>query len=276
MVDIAVTGDKGVIDGQGLVWWLRHSTKKEIYTRGHLIEFMNSSDILLENLILKNSPFWTVHPWSCDNVRIKNVKVKNPVYSPNTDGIDPDSSSNVVIEDFSYTGSDDAISIKSGWGCFGLDYNVSSKNILIKNITTHYGESGVAIGSEVSGGIENITVLGGVFHNPVKAGVRIKSGQGRGAYIKNVLYDGITVKDGIKLSKNEKMIDINQLEYGDNPECHGRNESALTLFENISIQNLIGKTRNLPIVVLKGSPDLPLIAIHLKNINIKTKKATTN
>ena len=60
--------------------------------------------------------------------------------------------------------------------CFGLDYNVSSKNILIKNVVTHYGESGVAIGSEVSGGVENITILNSVFHNPVKAGVRIKSG----------------------------------------------------------------------------------------------------
>lgn len=131
---------------------------------------------MIDNIVLKNSPFWTIHPWSCDNVYIRNVDIRNPVYSPNTDGVDPDSTSNMVIDGLTYIGSDDAISIKSGWGCFGLDYNVSSKNILIKNVVTHYGESGVAIGSEVSGGVENITILNSVFHNPVKAGVRIKSG----------------------------------------------------------------------------------------------------
>lgn len=209
LVDVAVTGERSVIDGQGMVWWIRHTSKKEVYTRGHLIEFLNCTDILLENLVLKNSPFWTVHPWSCNNVHIKNVHVKNPLYSPNTDGFDPDSSSNVLIEDCSYTGSDDAISIKSGWGCFGLDYNVPSRNILIRNLQTKYGESGVAIGSEVSGGVQNVTVEDCVFHNPVKAGVRIKSGQGRGGYIKDILYNRIEVKNEFKLGKNQKIIDIN-------------------------------------------------------------------
>lgn len=108
----------------------------------------------------------------------------------------------MIIEDSHYIGGDDAISIKSGWGCFGLDYNKSSNNILIRNFTSVFGESGVAIGSEISGGVENITVINCTFHNPVKGGVRIKSGKGRGAYVKNVIFQNIEVRDSLKLSKN--------------------------------------------------------------------------
>ena len=73
---------------------------KEEVTRGHLIEFAHSKDIEISNLFLRNSPFWTVHPFDCHGVRIRNIDVWAPAHSPNTDGVDPDSSSDVLLENF--------------------------------------------------------------------------------------------------------------------------------------------------------------------------------
>jgi polygalacturonase len=79
-----------------------------------LIEFAHSSDIEISNLNLRNSPFWTVHPFDCHGVTIRNIDIWAPAHSPNTDGVDPDSSSNVLLENFRYHGGDDVIAIKSG------------------------------------------------------------------------------------------------------------------------------------------------------------------
>ena len=112
-----MTSDKdawGTIDGYGMPWWEVHDSGQETITRGHLIEFMYTDGIEISNLYLKNSPFWTVHPAFSTNVVVRNIDIWAPADSPNTDGVDPESSSNVLIENFSYHGGDDVIAIKSG------------------------------------------------------------------------------------------------------------------------------------------------------------------
>ena len=105
-VTIQGQGPDSVIDGNGQVWWNNHHSGNETVTRGHLIEFMYSQNIAIYNVTLRNSPFWTNHFFDCDNVHVKNVHVRNPFSSPNTDGWDPDSSRNVLIEDSTYVGAD--------------------------------------------------------------------------------------------------------------------------------------------------------------------------
>ncbi|ONK56621.1 uncharacterized protein A4U43_C10F10820 [Asparagus officinalis] len=111
--DVIITGDKGVIDGQGEVWWNMWRQRSLRYTRPHLLEFMHSSDILISNVVFKNSPFWNIHPVYCNNVVVRYVAIVAPHDSPNTDGVDPDSSSNVCIEDTFISTGDDLVAIKS-------------------------------------------------------------------------------------------------------------------------------------------------------------------
>jgi polygalacturonase len=87
--DFVITGENGSIDGQGAWWWRQHKLNKLKYTRGHLIELLWSSNIEISNVTLRNSPFWTVHPYDCTNVTIRGVTILAPLHSPNTDGIDP-------------------------------------------------------------------------------------------------------------------------------------------------------------------------------------------
>jgi polygalacturonase len=138
LTDIAVTASEGAwgtIDGFAEPWWTAHKDKTETVTRGHLIEFIHCEGIEISNLYLRNSPFWTVHPVYSKNIVIRNIDVWAPKDSPNTDGVDPESSSDVLIENFSYHGGDDVIAIKSGWDCYGYKYNMPCKNIFIRNVT---------------------------------------------------------------------------------------------------------------------------------------------
>ncbi|PKI34990.1 hypothetical protein CRG98_044621 [Punica granatum] len=112
--DVVITGHNGTINGQGQIWWKRYRQKLLNHTRGPLIQIMWSSDI---------------------NVTVKNVTILNPIFqAPNTDGIDPDSCEDMVIEDCYISVGDDAIAIKSGWDQYGIAYGRPSKNILIRNL----------------------------------------------------------------------------------------------------------------------------------------------
>ena len=86
-------------------------------------------------LRMKDSPFWNNHFLDCDGVHVRGVTIEAPDDSPNTDGWDPDSATNVLIEDSSYRGGDDCIAIKSGWDCFGVAYGKPSANITVRNLT---------------------------------------------------------------------------------------------------------------------------------------------
>jgi hypothetical protein len=84
------TGHNGTIDGQGQTWWKKYRQKLLNHTRGPLVQIMWSSDIVFMNITLRNSPFWTLHPYDCKNVTIRNVTILAPIFeAPNTDGIDP-------------------------------------------------------------------------------------------------------------------------------------------------------------------------------------------
>ena len=84
------TGHNGTINGQGQVWWTKYKKRILNYTRGPLVQLMWSKDIVISNITLRDSPFWTLHPYDCKNVTISHVTILAPVSgAPNTDGIDP-------------------------------------------------------------------------------------------------------------------------------------------------------------------------------------------
>ncbi|KAL9252622.1 putative polygalacturonase [Drosera capensis] len=200
--DVVITDENGTIDGQGVVWWDMWRGKTLQHTRPHLLELMYSKQILISNVIFKDSPFWNIHPVYCSNVVIKYVTILAPTDSPNTDGIDPDSSSNVCIED-SYTSTgDDLIAIKSGWDEYGIAFGRPSWVITIRRITGSSPFSGIAIGSETSGGVQNIRVEHVTLYN-MGVGVHIKTDVGRGGYIRNVTMSNIYMENarkGIKIA----------------------------------------------------------------------------
>jgi hypothetical protein len=214
-VTIRGQGNTSVLDGQGAYWWNMRRQKLDQYTRGSLVEFMYSRDIAMYDLTMVDSPFWFNHFYDCDNVHVSGVSIYAPEKSPNTDGWDPDSSRNVLIEKSYYAGGDDCVAIKSGWDCFGVDYNKPSVNITIRNVTCHGNSAGIAIGSEMSGGVSNVTVEHVRFTEANKP-ADIKVGNTRGGYVRDVIYRDIHITGSI-----ERAIHVDMVHYNDspNPSC---------------------------------------------------------
>ncbi|KAF0899609.1 hypothetical protein E2562_020801 [Oryza meyeriana var. granulata] len=205
--DVVITGNNGTIDGQGRIWWDLWWNRTLNHTRGHLIELMNSTNIMISSITLRNSPFWTVHPVYCRNVVIRNLTVLAPLNAPNTDGIDPDSSSEVCIEDCYIESGDDLVAVKSGWDQYGISVGKPSSNIIIQRVSgTTPTCSGVGFGSEMSGGISNVVVRDLHIWNSAQA-VRIKSDVGRGGYITNITIENVRMEK-VKFAKQKFVFEI--------------------------------------------------------------------
>lgn len=232
MTDVIITGDNGTIDGQGSVWWdwFRNGTLD--YTRPHLVELMNSTAVVISNLTFLNSPFWTIHPVYCSHVIVQNVTILAPLDSPNTDGIDPDSCTDVCIEDCYICTGDDLISIKSGWDEYGISYGRPSTNITIRRLTGQtQSSSGIAIGSEMSGGVSEVYAKDLHFFDS-KTGIRIKTAPGRGGYVKNIFVSNVimdNVSIAIRFTSN----------YNEHPD-NSFDPNALPKIQAVTIQDIKG------------------------------------
>nr|GMC89489.1 probable polygalacturonase [Ipomoea batatas] len=197
LVDVVITGkfpyscNNGTIDGQGALWWQQFHSKKLKYTRPYLIEIMHSDQIQISNLTLVNSPTWNVHPVYSSNIIIQGLTILAPVKSPNTDGINPDSCTNVRLEDNYIVSGDDCVAVKSGWDEYGIKYGMPTRQLIIRRLTciSPYSAA-IALGSEMSGGIEDVRASDITAVN-TESGVRIKTAVGRGGYVKGIYVKGM-------------------------------------------------------------------------------------
>ncbi|MBP6474935.1 MAG: beta-xylosidase, partial [Phocaeicola sp.] len=137
------------------------------------------------------SPFWTIHPVYCDNVIVRSITIDS--HYPNNDGCDPESTSNVLIEECIFRTGDDAIAIKAGRDADGREIGRPSKNIVIRNCLFQSECNGLCIGSEMSGGVENI-YMDNIQIGTVKNALYFKSNRDRGGYIRNIQVSNITIE----------------------------------------------------------------------------------
>jgi polygalacturonase len=219
--NIALTGE-GIIDGQAsdeVWWWMSGSpdygwregmTSQRIAGRARLlaqeqnlvpvaerrfgledalrpqmINFIGCNTVLIEDLTLRNSPFWVVHPLRTDSFIMRGVTIESA--GPNSDGCDPESCNGVLIEDCRFNTGDDCIAIKSGRNNDGRRWSVPSRNIIVRNCRMADGHGGVVIGSEISGGFANLFVEDCEMDSPeLLRVIRIKTSDCRGGVIENV------------------------------------------------------------------------------------------
>lgn len=180
--DVAITG-KGVIDGQGkanfLPWRDGQNPAKAVLRdmgrdgvpveqrlfvgerrlRPHFVQFRQCQRVLIDGPTFIDSPFWMIHPLYCEDVIIRNITCISRHI--NSDGIDPDSSRRVLIENCDFDVGDDGVSIKSGRDQDGWLVGLPSEDIVIRNCRFSGNTGGgVAIGSEMSGGVRRVYVDG--------------------------------------------------------------------------------------------------------------------
>lgn len=183
------SGMRAIYDQKGLRFACDYDCKR---VRNLLIS--NSYNININDLISKDSGFWNIHVLYSHDITLNNIVVNSDSsISPSTDGIDIDSSYNVVIRNCVTNCNDDSIVIKSGRDSDGLKVNKPSHDILIENCTLNKGY-GITLGSEVSGGIYNVNIHNVVF-NYTSCAFRIKSSKSRKGYIKNIQMENAHMKN---------------------------------------------------------------------------------
>lgn len=256
--DVIITGENGTIDGQGGVWWNMWRDRTLQYTRPNLIEFKNSNNIIISNVVIQNSPFWNIHPVYCRNVVVRYVTILAPHDSPNTDGVDPDSSSNVCIEDCYISTGDDLVAVKSGWDEYGIKYGRPSSGITIRRITGSSPFAGIAVGSETSGGVQNVLAEHITLFN-TGVGVNIKTNIGRGGFIKNITISNVwmeNIRTGLRIAGD----------VGDHPD-NNFNPNALPFVQGITFRNIRGVEVQ-KAGSMRGLKSSPFTGIYLSEINL--------
>lgn len=235
--NVTITGN-GTIDGQGQSWWdhyylvakPQHDADKVGWAlnydeeRPRTIETFESKNVTIKDVTLRNSPFWTVHLAYTDGAHVDGVKIRNLMNAsgrmPSTDGVDIDSSRNVLVERADIQANDDALVIKSGRDGDGLRVNRPSENILIRNSLVTAGSAGFTIGSETSGGVRDVEVanvdvepmvakynsnIGYKAGGPtVYSGFIFKSAPTRGGTMENVDVHDVTIKDAYYFLRAEQ------------------------------------------------------------------------
>ena len=160
--------------------------------RPQLVSFNKCEGILLEDVTLLRSPFWVIHPLHSTDITVRRVKMIND--GPNGDGCDPECCDRVLIEDCYFNTGDDCIAIKSGRNRDGRERNMPSKNIIIRRCEMKNGHGGVVVGSEISGGCQNVYAHDCVMDSPeLERVLRIKTNSCRGGVIENINMRNITV-----------------------------------------------------------------------------------
>ena len=160
--------------------------------RPQLINFHSCSQLLIEGVTLKNSPFWMIHPLLCQDMIVRDVYIES--HGPNSDGCDPESSKNVLIENCYFNTGDDCIAIKSGRNADGRKWNIPSENIIVRLCQMKNGHGGVVIGSEISGGYKNLYVEDCEMDSPeLDRVIRIKTSTCRGGTVENVYVRNVKV-----------------------------------------------------------------------------------
>ncbi|MDO5545664.1 MAG: glycoside hydrolase family 28 protein [Eubacteriales bacterium] len=194
--NISIVG-QGVIDGNAVnsTWW--QDVKKRTIGRPKLVFLNQCENVRFHGILGRNSACWNFHPFFSRNVHFYNTAVEAPKDSPNTDGTDPESCDDVCYIGMRFSVGDDAIAIKSGKMYMGMKYQTPATNHVVRNCLMEYAHGAMVLGSEMSGGVKDLTVSQCYFRHTDR-GLRIKTRRGRGKY---------AVIDGVAFS-NIKMDNV--------------------------------------------------------------------
>lgn len=268
--NIAITGS-GTIDGNGESWWAEARATHNagivgaVQFRPRLVVFDHCKHVRMEGVTIQNSPSWQVVPYYTDDMIIRNVRILAPQHSPNTDAIDPFSSSNMVIDHVYADVGDDNIAIKSGIiNSPGPDE--PSRNITITDCEFMHGH-GLSIGSEIAGGANHIRAER-IHFKGTDQGIRIKANRDRGNQVYNISFKDITMEDvktSILISEYYPKV-LPQGEVAPAPITR-----LTPFFHDITMEN-VNSVKSGTAGVIVGLPESPVKNLVLRNVNISAEK----
>jgi len=280
--NIAVTGS-GILDGQARDTWAAWPDKSKpgtmsnealrevgartgddfvpvekrvFYGKPSLIQPVDCRNVLIEDFNIRDYPWWCIHLTYCTNATVRNVTILDGS-NPNNDGCDADSCTDVLIENCVFNTRDDSLCVKAGRDQDAWRVGRPSKNIVIRNMTEW---KGLAIGSEMSGGAENVFVYDCEYNGRA---LYLKSNLDRGGYIRNIYVKSLKIGNGYVLNLRNNY--------------HGyRGGNFPTEFQNINIEDVtVEEASGAAISVLGIASPNNTKDVFLKNITVDKAATAT-
>lgn len=241
------------------------------FMRPVMVSIISCKNVLLEGVLFENSPSWNIHPLMCENVIIDNIFVRNPKYAQNGDGVDLESCKNSLIINSIFDVGDDAICIKSGKDEDGRKRAIPTENLIVDNCKVFNGHGGFVVGSEMSGGVKNISVRNCEFLG-TDVGLRFKSTRGRGGIVENIYAENISM---FNIATEPFLFD---LYYGGKSAVESLNDGdaapiqdtvcevdeTTPAFRNIYVKNLIARNARRA-MFFNGLPEMNITNINVEN-----------
>jgi len=280
---------RGVISADGKIWWpsaeamngeaLVKSLKEKPGTtdneyipardflRPHMVYFVECSNVLLQNVTLRNSPKFVFYPSRCNNLTLNGITVLNDWWAQNGDGIDISACQNVVVYGCRVSVGDDGICMKSSRGAAPKVEGALLKNILVAGCTVNRAHGGFVIGSNTDGGMENIYVADCLFDGS-DIGIRVKSNPGRGGLVQKIYIDGIRMKNIIKDAIHFTTV-YEDVPAGKEPGTKSDPVAGkIPQFRDIEIRNVVCESATRAITI-EGTDVAPVTDLFMENMTIK-------
>ena len=254
--DIAIVGPGGIV-GATKMGYLRRP-------RGPcIIEFIKCSDVRLDGFSIKYERMWAVHPTYCRDVDIKNLTIRSS--RDNGDGIDVDSCKNVRITGCDIDTGDDAIALKSGRGREGVSIARPTEDVYIADCKLGSAFAGLAIGTEMSGGVRNVKFERCTFTRGSNS-IFIKSRVGRGGFIENI--EGRDLE-----ARASAFLRIDLITKGIQDEQPVEGSDGLPVARNLRFENVTSHNVLFLVDAALIPPERPIEGLSLVNINGTCRKA---
>jgi polygalacturonase len=222
------------------------------YLRPNCIQVCHSRNVLIEGVTIRNSPMFEVNPVLCTNVTVRGLKIAS--HGPNNDGCDPDSCTDVLVENCSFETGDDCIAIKAGRNRDGRRVGVPSQNIVIRGCQMKDGHGALTVGSEMSGSVRNVFVENCRLNSPnLNQALRFKTNAMRGGAIEHIFFRNIAIG---QVSDAVLQIDFQYEE--------GENGPERPVVDDIDIRNVTCEKSEYALQ-LRGFRSSPIRDVRLEN-----------
>ena len=274
--DIAIVG-QGTIDGQGSAFWHRKGRPKpkleELWgdviawdyepaterRPSPMLEFAYCKNVRVEGVTLTNAAGWTMRPVACESVHVRGIRVRNPIFAPNTDGMDLTACRNVFVSDCDIATGDDAICIKSE-NPYGE--MLPTKNITVTNCVLSTCCNGFKIGTATHGVVENIVFSNSVIYNDDNTPLNERATSGIALeMVDGGILDGVTISNiGMKNARTPIFIRLGKRTLG-----------AASYLRNAMISG-VNATGAIVTSSITGVPGMPVEDITLADISIETSE----
>ena len=272
--DITIVGP-GKVDGdaQNAEWW--QTFKTDPVARPRLLFFNRCRNVTVHGTSAANSASWQLHPYNSSNVAFYDVFVSAPKDSPNTDALDPESCDGVEIIGCRFSVGDDCIAIKSGKIDPACPHKAPARRHTIRNCLMAFGHGAITLGSEISGGLQEMNVSQCLFKQTDR-GLRIKTrrGRGKGCDIEDVSFDNIRMEGVLT------PIVINMWYNCVDPDGNSdyvQTRETLPVDDRtphmgaFSFYNMDCRDTEVAACYVDGLPEMPVESVTLRNVHVSFK-----